>query len=364
MEFVDWLVEVGNAIWAFFGVAENSDRAVAIATVLGTVFVFFGGLWVVIKGLFRVFRPKPEPAAQQINMDLTAAAPSEPILQMTLAQFDAKQRDLRDEVTNRLKQAHAKDRDQLLSQLDEINARLREPQKALDEALVRVKDLENRLDREANRFGADRIDAAKAALADLDYSKAEELFEQIDADAAIAVQSAARAQYGLGEIAEARVDWAKAAQHYRRAAELDADLDTLGKAADFSERAGDYALALPLSDRAVTLAKAASPDRYSNALNDHALLLKSTGRYAEAEPLYKQAMQIDKAALGVDHPTYATRLNNLAVLYYHMARFDAALPLIEQALRIRETALPAGHPHIEEARRNLAAIKSKQDTGD
>ena len=39
------------------------------------------------------------------------------------------------------------------------------------------------------------------------------------------------------------------------------------------------------------------------------------GRHAEAEPLYKQAMEIRRTALGERHPAYATSLNNLAELY-------------------------------------------------
>ncbi|MDZ7905984.1 MAG: tetratricopeptide repeat protein [Cypionkella sp.] len=34
----------------------------------------------------------------------------------------------------------------------------------------------------------------------------------------------------------------------------------------------------------------------------------------KAEPLYRQAMEIDRKTLGEDHPDYATSLNNLAGL--------------------------------------------------
>ena len=42
------------------------------------------------------------------------------------------------------------------------------------------------------------------------------------------------------------------------------------------------------------------------------------GDYAKAEPLYRQALEIRKRALGENHPGYATSLNNLAVLYKAM----------------------------------------------
>ena len=39
------------------------------------------------------------------------------------------------------------------------------------------------------------------------------------------------------------------------------------------------------------------------------------GDYAKAEPLFRQALEIRKRALGENHPDYASSLNNLAVLY-------------------------------------------------
>ena len=42
------------------------------------------------------------------------------------------------------------------------------------------------------------------------------------------------------------------------------------------------------------------------------------GDFAQAEPLYKQALEIRKKALGEAHPDYATSLNNLALLYKNM----------------------------------------------
>jgi hypothetical protein len=50
------------------------------------------------------------------------------------------------------------------------------------------------------------------------------------------------------------------------------------------------------------------------------------GRYAEAEPLYKQAMKLYRTALGEGHPDYANTLNNLALLYDAMGRHAEAEP--------------------------------------
>ena len=44
------------------------------------------------------------------------------------------------------------------------------------------------------------------------------------------------------------------------------------------------------------------------------------GAYDRAEPLYRQALEITKKALGEEHPDYATSLNNLAALYQRNGR--------------------------------------------
>ena len=66
-----------------------------------------------------------------------------------------------------------------------------------------------------------------------------------------------------------------------------------------------------------------------------ALLYENAGRYAEAEPLYRQALAIRKQALGEGHPDYATSLNDLAGLLYAQGDYPAARPLIERALAIQ-----------------------------
>ena len=58
------------------------------------------------------------------------------------------------------------------------------------------------------------------------------------------------------------------------------------------------------------------------------------GRYEEAEPLYKRALEIRERVLGPDHPDTATSLNNLAILYDNQGRYEEAEPLYKRALEI------------------------------
>ena len=183
--------------------------------------------------------------------------------------------------TAELSQANV-DRGKLQQQIDELQRKLAEPEKALDDALKRNADLGAQLDALRGRYDPNRIAAAKEAMAQFDYDAAEAVFQQMRDDTTDAVKLQAAAEFGLGEIAGARVDWPAAAQHYDRAADLDPTIETLGKAGEFLWRNGQYDL---------------------------------------AEAAYNQALEIARRTIGEDHPSFATHLNNLAGVYLKKTDF-------------------------------------------
>jgi tetratricopeptide (TPR) repeat protein len=67
------------------------------------------------------------------------------------------------------------------------------------------------------------------------------------------------------------------------------------------------------------------------------------GNYTAAEPLFKEALAINKKVLGENHPDYAMSLNNLALLYQAMGNYTAAEPLYKEALAIRKKVLGENH---------------------
>ena len=118
-------------------------------------------------------------------------------------------------------------------------------------------------------------------------------------------------------------------------------------------RAGKYAEAIPLAQRALAIdEKALGPDHpdVGRDLNNLARLYDSQGRYGDAEPLYKRALAIAEKAFGPDHPDVGTALNNLAELYDSQGRYGEAEPLYKRALAIREKALGPDHPDVGSAR--------------
>ena len=80
------------------------------------------------------------------------------------------------------------------------------------------------------------------------------------------------------------------------------------------------------------------------------------GEYDRAEPLYRQALEIKKKALGEEHPDYANSLNNLAALYRALGAYDRAEPLFCQALEIKKKALGEWHPDYANSLNNLALL--------
>lgn len=56
----------------------------------------------------------------------------------------------------------------------------------------------------------------------------------------------------------------------------------------------------------------------ANDLNNLAELLRAQVKYAEAEPLYRRAIEIGEATLGKDHPNTVTFRENLDSLLSEM----------------------------------------------
>ena len=57
-------------------------------------------------------------------------------------------------------------------------------------------------------------------------------------------------------------------------------------------------------------------------LNNLAVLYGKRGKYKEAEPLCKRALEIREKVLGKDHPDVAKQLNNLALLCQNQGKYE------------------------------------------
>ena len=58
------------------------------------------------------------------------------------------------------------------------------------------------------------------------------------------------------------------------------------------------------------------------------------GRYAEAEPLFRRALEGNEAALGPEHPDTLLSVGNFGILYRDMGRHAEAEPLLRRAQQV------------------------------
>ena len=120
-----------------------------------------------------------------------------------------------------------------------------------------------------------------------------------------------------------------------------------------------YAEAEPLMRQALAIDEAGyGPDHPDVArdLNNLAMLLQATNRLADAEPLMTRALAIDEAGYGPDHPRVARDLNNLAQLLQDTDRLEEAEPLMTRALAIDEASYGPNHPRVAIDLGNLATL--------
>ena len=128
---------------------------------------------------------------------------------------------------------------------------------------------------------------------------------------------------------------------------------------------GRYDEAEPLYRQAIEIGKATIGDvhpDYATHINNLAILLEAMGRYEEAEPLYRQAIEIGKVTMGEAHPDHAQHLNNLGVFLVGRGRFDEVPDLCHDAVRISRASLGNDHPDVR-ARyaQNFARYLRKHD---
>ncbi|MGK7958550.1 MAG: tetratricopeptide repeat protein [Crocosphaera sp.] len=98
----------------------------------------------------------------------------------------------------------------------------------------------------------------------------------------------------------------------------------------------------------------------AQSLNNLAVLYNEQGRYSEAESLNLQALKLRKNLLGEDHPDVAQSLNNLALLYSYQGRYSEAESLNLQALKLNINLLGENHPDVALSINNLALLYSYQ----
>lgn len=147
-----------------------------------------------------------------------------------------------------------------------------------------------------------------------------------------------------------------AAKHY--GPEFDTTIECLSVLGIFYFEYGRYGEAEPLLKWALEIRERVyGMDHHTAAsLNNLAVLYDKQGRHEEAEPLYKRALEIRERVYGMD----PTTLNNLAELYRSQGRYEEAEPLYKKVLEIFERVLGANHLNTARTLSNLAILYDNQ----
>jgi tetratricopeptide (TPR) repeat protein/transcriptional regulator with XRE-family HTH domain len=91
-----------------------------------------------------------------------------------------------------------------------------------------------------------------------------------------------------------------------------------------------------------------------------ATVYREQGKYAQAEPLFIQALHSSEQRLGPDHTLVGTFLNDLANLYFQQGNYAQAEPLYQRALAIWEKRRGPDHLHVAYMLNNLTALSASQ----
>ena len=114
--------------------------------------------------------------------------------------------------------------------------------------------------------------------------------------------------------------------------------------------------ALDMSKR---LHKGDHPDLAQSLKNLGSLYL-SQGKYADAETVLKDALDMNKRLYKSDHPQLAQSLNGLGFLYTSQGKYADAETLYKEALEMRTRLHKGNHPNLVQSLSNLADLYQEQ----
>jgi tetratricopeptide (TPR) repeat protein len=101
------------------------------------------------------------------------------------------------------------------------------------------------------------------------------------------------------------------------------------------------------------------PDTLTS-MNNLAVVLRSQGKYAEAKQMHRQELELREKVLGLEHPHTLTSMNNLAVVLHNQGKYAEAEQMHRQVLELREKVLGQEHPDTLNSMNNLAEVLDDQ----
>jgi CHAT domain-containing protein/tetratricopeptide (TPR) repeat protein len=146
--------------------------------------------------------------------------------------------------------------------------------------------------------------------------------------------------------------------------ELAARWEELMVTGDRAYQAGKYPDAVKRLRDALEVArrlypKGEFPDGHADLAtsnNNLATLYQGLGNLADAEPLFKDALDMSRRLFKGDHADVASGMNNLAILYWHQNKLADAERLYKDALDMSRRLFKGDHPDVAATENNLANL--------
>ncbi len=115
-------------------------------------------------------------------------------------------------------------------------------------------------------------------------------------------------------------------------------------------------LAEPLYREALAIERQVHPQGHSRlalCLNNLGMLMVAQGKPDDGLPMLRESMEMRKRVLGETHPDYAQAVNNFGGLMMGMKNFPEAERCFREAAAIRKKILPADHPDLASTINNI-----------
>jgi tetratricopeptide (TPR) repeat protein len=114
------------------------------------------------------------------------------------------------------------------------------------------------------------------------------------------------------------------------------------------------------TEAARRFADTAEHDWQAACHNYIAVVYISQSEFAKALESFQEALNIDRAVYGEQHPKIASRYNNIAFIYYKQGEYARALEGFEKAMEIDRAIYSERHPNVATCYSNIAAVYAEQ----
>ena len=140
-------------------------------------------------------------------------------------------------------------------------------------------------------------------------------------------------------------------------------LDSINNLGMLFQYQGKYAEAEPLYREDLEVSRRTLGDEHPSTLisiNNLGVLFQDQGKYSEAEALYREAVEVRRRTLGDEHPKTLTSINNLGLLFDSQGKYSEAEPLYREALEARRRTLGDEHSETLTSVNNLGLLFYQQ----